>query len=143
MVPPYGGKGELCAYGDTYMENVSWMKKNHMVDEILLLCHETLNKVAELRKYKTSLIEACYVNLQGIYIKYVPEPAKSIFIKQITPDLIYLFDGILSESDIYRSFAASFGANGYYQQALDYDKLALRCIKNNEKDVRNKKNTYI
>ena len=49
MVPPYGGKGELCAYGDTYMENVSWMKKNHMVDEILLLCHETLNKVAELR----------------------------------------------------------------------------------------------
>jgi len=25
------------------------MKKNHMVDEILLLCHEILNKVAELR----------------------------------------------------------------------------------------------
>ena len=39
----------MCAYGDTYVDNVSWMKKNHMVDEILLLCHEILNKVAELR----------------------------------------------------------------------------------------------
>jgi len=33
------------------VENVSWMKKNHMVDEILLLCHEILNKVAELREH--------------------------------------------------------------------------------------------
>ena len=42
----------MCAYGDTCVENVSWMKKNHMVDEILLLCHEILNKVAELRVYR-------------------------------------------------------------------------------------------
>jgi len=92
-----------------------------------------------LLKYKTSLLEACYVNLQEIYIQYVPEPAKSLFIKQITPDLIYLFDGILSESDIYQSFAASFGAKGFDQQALDYNKLALSSIKSNEKNVRNKK----
>jgi len=92
-----------------------------------------------LLKYKTSLLEECYVNLQEIYIKYVAEPTKSIFIKQITPDLIYLFDGILSESDIYQSFAASFGAKGFDQQALDYNKLALSSIKSNEKNVRNKK----
>ena len=39
----------LCALGDTYVEDASWMKRNHRVDEILLLCHEILNKVAELR----------------------------------------------------------------------------------------------
>lgn len=81
-----------------------------------------------LLRYKTPLIESCYVNLQEAYIKYAQEPAKSLFIKQITPDLIFLYDGILDESDIYQSFAASYGANGYYQQALDYDKLALKCI---------------
>ena len=31
------------------MEDASWMKRNHRVDEILLLCHEILNKVAEVR----------------------------------------------------------------------------------------------
>lgn len=93
----------------------------------------------KLLRYKTPLIESCYVNLQEIYIKYAQEPAKSLFIKQITPDLIYLYDGILDESDIYQSFAASYGANGFYQQALDYDKLALSCINEEGEDVYSKK----
>lgn len=98
-----------------------------------------LIKANNLLRFKTPLIESCYVNLQEVYIKYAQEPAKSLFIKQITPDLIYLYDGILDESDIYQSFAASYGANGFYQQALDYDKLALRSLNEKGEDVYSKK----
>lgn len=90
-------------------------------------------------RYKTPLINSCYENLQEIFIKNAQQPGSPLFIKHITPDLIYLYDGILDESDIYYSFAASYGANGFPQQALDYEKLALRCIDREGKDAKNKK----
>lgn len=81
--------------------------------------------IHNLAGYKTSLLEVCYTALQELYIKYAPEPTKSLFIKQLVPELIRHFEGVLDESRIYESVASSYGAKGYYQQALDYDKLAL------------------
>lgn len=92
-----------------------------------------------LARYKTSLLEVCYIALQELYIKYAPEPTKSLFIKQLVPELISHFEGILDESRIYESVASSYGANGYYQQALDYDKLALAKINMSSDDASDRK----
>lgn len=76
-------------------------------------------------------LEECYVSLQEIFIRYIPEPTKSEFIEGLIPYMIDYFSEVLTIEDIYESVASSYGANEQYEKAIEYEQKVLNTI---EKD---------
>lgn len=74
-------------------------------------------------------LEECYVGLQEIFIRNIPEPTKSEFIEGLIPYMIDYFSELLTIEDIYESVASSYGANEQYEKAIEYELKVLNSIK--------------
>ena len=115
----------------------------HKVDqgeywESMLILQKAHKCAVESDLLNISGLEECYVCLQDIYIKYLPEPVKTQAIEGLIPYMIDFFSGILSHDEIYKSVASSYGANEQYEKAIEYNLKALNSIdkdnqNNNEK----------
>lgn len=85
---------------------------------------------------KAKGLEECYVGLQDIFIKYIPEPTKSEFVEGLVPFMVELLSGVLTVEEIYESLALSYGANQLYEKSIEYELKVLNSI---EKDpIKNK-----
>jgi len=84
-------------------------------------------------------LEECYVSLQDIFIKYIPEPTKTEFIEDLLPYLVDYYSGVLTVEDIYESIASSYGANQQYEMSIKYELKALDLIEKGKNKERLKK----
>ena len=113
----------------------------HKVDqgefwESLIVLQKAHKCAIENGLLKIKGLEECYVSLQDIYIKYIPEPTKTQLVEELIPYLIDYFSGTLTPEDIYESIAASYGANQQYEKAIEFEQKVLNSI---EKDPKNNK----
>lgn len=96
--------------------------------ESLLIFSKARQCAIDNNLLKSRGLEECYVSLQDIFVKYIPEPEKSELIEKLIPCMVDFYSGTLEVEDIYESIGASFGANQQYEKALEFDLKALNLL---------------
>lgn len=101
------------------------------------------NRVAlDNGKIKAAGLGEGYITFVQIITKHVPEPTKSQIIDQLLPSMIENAAGEVGKEDIYGFIASSYGANQFYEKAIEYDEKALEIVLLKEDNEIRVKNLY-
>lgn len=101
--------------------------------ESFLLFQNALDYSQKYKLNHCNGLSECYVNLQRIYIEYLPEPMKSEMIERLIPMELEYYAQVIDPSDIYYSISTTFAVNKQPENAIKYGLMALESA-NNEVD---------
>lgn len=101
--------------------------------ESYLLFQKALDYAQIYNLTKSNGLSECFVSLQHIIIKYVPESIKTKMIDRLISTEIEYFSNEIFPSEIYNTISTTFAVNKQPEKAIEYGLIALDEVKN-EKD---------